>query len=185
MRSRVGFYYIAAIAMLVLCFAMWKITDSPMGLIFHAIREDEVAARASGINTLRYKLLAFALGGLFAGVAGGLYTHFIRIAGPSTLELSLSFLAIIWTIFGGLATIYGPVTGVFVLYPLTEALGLFAEINEYRLLAFAVIVLLLLLFMPEGVTTWVRDKVETECQRCKNRNVATRSECRICHAELG
>lgn len=160
---------------------MWKITDSKTGIIFHAIREDEVAARASGINTTRYKLLAFCLSGLFAGIAGGLYVHFIRIAGPSTLELMLSFQAIIWAIFGGIATIYGPIAGVFILYPLMEFLRVMPEI---RMLLFAIIVMLVLLFMPEGLTTWVRDRIEKECPRCKVRNIATRKSCRVCEAAL-
>src|SRR5581483_1986795 len=123
-------YYAAVILMLVLCFAMWKIGDSNTGLIFHAIREDEVAARASGINTKRYKLLAFGLSGLFAGIAGAFFAHFIRIAGPSTLEVALSFQAVIWGIFGGVATIYGPVVAVFILYPLTEAVAVFPALQE-------------------------------------------------------
>lgn len=184
-RSRVGYYYIAASSMLMLCFAMWKIGDSHTGLILHAIREDEVAARASGINTMRYRLLAFALSALFAGFAGALFAHFIRITGPSTLEVALSFQAVIWGIFGGVATIYGPVAGVFVLYPLTEALSLFGKISEYRLLLFAIIVLLVLLVMPEGLTPWVRDKIETRCPRCKVRNVVTRTACRLCESTLG
>jgi branched-chain amino acid transport system permease protein len=62
-RSRVTNYYITVVLMLVLCTIMWKITDSNTGIIFHAIREDELAVRSSGINTTRYKLLAFCLSG--------------------------------------------------------------------------------------------------------------------------
>ena len=94
--------------MLVLCTVMWKITDSHTGIIFHAIREDELAVKASGINTTRYKLMAFCLSGFFAGISGGLYAHYMRIAGPSTLEVSMSFTVVIWAVFGGIATIYGP-----------------------------------------------------------------------------
>lgn len=88
--TRIHEYYIISILMLGLCTIMWKITDSNTGIIFHAIREDEIAVRASGVNTTRYKLLAFCLSGFFAGIAGGLYAHFMRIAGPSVLEISLS-----------------------------------------------------------------------------------------------
>jgi branched-chain amino acid transport system permease protein len=180
--SRVTEYYIAITLMISLGFIMWKITASKTGILFHAIREDEVAARASGINTTKYKLLAFCLSGLFAGIAGGLYVHFMRIAGPSTLELMLSFQAIIWAIFGGIATIYGPIAGVFIIYPLLE----FADfLPEWRMLFFAIVVMLALLFMPEGITTWVRDKIEKECPRCKLRNIATRKSCRVCRADLG
>ncbi len=185
-KSRVASYYIVIPSMIVLGFIMWKITDSKTGLIFHAIREDEVTARASGINTTRYKLLAFCLSGLFAGIGGGLYAHFVKAAGPSTLELLLSFQAIIWAVFGGIATIYGPIAGVLILYPLTEfvLITYLSVPSELRLLIFAFIVLLVLLFMPQGLITWLRDKTEKICPRCKLQNVAWRKKCRVCTAEL-
>ncbi len=184
-RSRVTSYYVIAIAMLALVFALWGIARSRFGLVLHAIRDDEVAVRASGIDTVRYKLAIFAVSAAVAGLAGGLYAHFLRGAGPSTLEVALSFQVVIWGIFGGLATIYGPVTAVFVLYPLTEWLGSFRAFGQLRLLVFAVIVLLVLLFMPRGLTPWVRDRIETACPRCKQRNVAWRAACRLCQASLG
>ncbi len=179
--SRMGDYYLTVVLMIGLCTIMWKITDSNTGIIFHAIREDEVAVRASGINTTRYKLLAFSLSGFFAGISGGLYAHFMRIAGPSNLEVSMSFTVVIWAIFGGVVTIYGPVGAVFILFPLLEFLRFWPE---YRILMFAVVVLLTLLYMPEGLFPWIRSKIETECPRCKIRNVATRKTCRVCMAEL-
>jgi branched-chain amino acid transport system permease protein len=180
-RSRITNYYISVVLMLVLCTIMWKITDSNTGIIFHAIREDELAVRSSGINTTRYKLLAFCLSGFFAGIAGGLYAHFMRIAGPSTLEVSMSFQVVIWAVFGGIVTIYGPIGAVFILYPLLE---FFRFWPEYRTLMFAIVILLILLYMPEGLLPWIRDKIETECPRCKIRNIATRKTCRICSAEI-
>jgi branched-chain amino acid transport system permease protein len=180
-NTRVGDYYVAVLIMLGLCFLMWKITDSNTGIIFHAIREDEIAVRAAGINTTRYKLLAFSLSGFFAGIAGGLYAHFMRIAGPSTLEVSLSFTVVIWAIFGGVVTIYGPVGAVFLLFPLLEFLRI---VQDYRTLLFACVVLVILLFMPDGLFPWVREKIEKECPRCKVRNIATRHTCRICTASL-
>lgn len=180
-NSLIGGYYLHVIIMLILCFTMWKITDSNTGIIFHAIREDELAVKAAGINTTRYKLLAFSLSGFFAGIAGGLYAHYMRIAGPSTLEVSMSFNVVIWAIFGGVATIYGPIAAVFILFPLLEFVRLWPE---YRILIFAFVVMLILLYMPEGLITWVRDKMEKECPRCKIRNVATRKTCRVCTAQL-
>ncbi len=179
--SKVTDYYITTILMLGLCSLMWKITDSNSGIIFHAIREDEIAVRAAGINTTRYKLLAFCLSGFFAGISGGLYAHFMRIVGPSTLEVSMSFQVVIWAVFGGIVTIYGPVGAVFILVPLLE---FFRFWPQGRMLMFAVVVLLILLYMPQGLLPWLRDKVEKECPRCKIRNVATRSTCRICAASL-
>jgi branched-chain amino acid transport system permease protein len=180
-RSRVAQYYISVVVMVVMVVAMWKITDSNIGIIFHAIREDEVAVRASGINTTRYKLMAFCLSGFFAGIAGGLYAHFMRIAGPSTLEVSMSFQVVIWSVFGGVVTIWGPVGAVFILFPLLEFFRFWPEL---RMLMFAVVILLILRFMPQGLLPWLRDKIENECPRCKIRNVATRKTCRICAASM-
>jgi branched-chain amino acid transport system permease protein len=185
-ESRTTDYYIVLLVMFASVFIMWKLTDAKSalvrtGIILHAIREDEIAARATGINTIRYKLLAFIIGGFFAGIAGGLYAHFMKIAGPSTLDMMLSFQAIIWTVFGGIVSIYGAVVGVYVLYPLMEILRV---IPELRFLIFAAIVIAILLFMPEGVAVWIRDKLERSCPRCKLSNAAWRSECRACGAEL-
>ena len=183
--SRTIDYYIAVTLMIGLGFVMWKITASNTGIIFHAIREDEVAARASGVNTTRYKLLAFCLSGFFAGIAGGLYVHYMKVAGPSTLELLLSFQVVIWAIFGGIATIYGPIAGVFILYIPLTLLESVPVVSEIRMLLIAIIVVLVMLFMPEGLTTWVRDKIEKVCPRCKIRNIGTRKSCRVCRADLG
>jgi len=185
-ESKTVDFYVSALVMIVSVFIMWKLTDARSslvrtGLIFHAIREDEIAARASGINTIRYKLLAFAVGAFFAGIAGGFYAHFMRIAGPSTLELALSFQAIIWTVFGGIVSIYGPFVGVYLLYPLMEFLRV---VPEVRYIIFAGIVILILLFMPEGIAVWIRDKIERQCPRCKLSNVAWRRTCRACSASL-
>jgi len=184
MVTPTGNYYVAALSMLVIVVALWLLADSKFGLVLHAIRDDEVAARASGINTLRYKMTVFAIAAAAAGFAGALFAHYLRVAGPSTLEVALSFQVVIWGIFGGVATIYGPVAAVFILYPLTEYLGSFPGVGELRLLIFAVIVLLVLLFMPRGLAPWVRDKIETQCPRCKQRNAAWKKICRLCGATL-
>jgi len=185
-ESRTVDYYVSVLVMLVSVFIMWKLTDAKSalvrtGIILHAIREDEIAARASGINTIRYKLFAFAVGGFFAGISGAFFAHFMRIAGPSTLDLTLSFQAIIWTVFGGIVSIYGAVVGVYILYPLMELLRV---VSEWRMLIFAAIVVLILLFMPEGIAVWIRDKIERECPRCKLTNVWWRRTCRACSASL-
>ncbi len=179
--SRLSEYYLVLAVMLISTLAMWKIATSKTGLIFQAIREDEIVVRASGINTSFYKLLAFTLSGLFAGLAGGMYAHYMRVVGPSTLELIMSLQIVVWTIFGGIATIYGPVVGVFILFPLMEYLRV---VPEWRMLIFASVVVLVLRLMPEGISNWVQDLLERECRRCKERNSVTRGRCRVCGTEL-
>ena len=172
-----GNYYVAAISMLAIVFGLW------------AARRLEVRHRAArdprrrgGGARLGHQHAALQDGGVrasrraAAGFAGALFAHYLRVAGPSTLEVALSFQVVIWGIFGGVATIYGPVAAVFILYPLTEWLGSFKAFGELRLLIFAVIVLLVLLFMPRGLAPWVRDKIETQCPRCKQRNAFWRKD---------
>jgi branched-chain amino acid transport system permease protein len=185
--SRFGQYYIVAIVMTVSVLIMWKLTDASSkfvrtGLIFHAIREDEIAARATGINTINYKILAFAISGFFAGIAGGLYAGVQRIAAPETLSMTMSFQVIIFVIFGGIVSIYGAVAGAFILFPLGQLLQ--QTTGQYQYLALAVIVILILLFMPQGIAVFMRDKIQRECPRCKLPNVAWRKECRACGATL-
>jgi len=186
-QSRVVEYYVVLIVMSVSVLIMWKLTDAGSryirtGLIFHAIREDEIAARATGINTINYKMLAFAIGGFFAGIAGGLYAHIQMIAAPECLTLTMSFQVIIWVIFGGIVSIYGPVAGVYTLFPLLEFLR--GIVGKYNYLILAIVVILVLLFMPQGIAVWIRDKIERECPRCKLTNAAWRKECRACGASL-
>lgn len=182
-------YYVVLIVMIVSVSAMYIFTDAESsnirtGIILHAIREDEITARTSGIDTLKYKLLAFAVSGFFAGIAGGLYAHYLKIAGPSTLALFISFQAILWTVFGGIRTIYGAVAGVYLLFILVEVLRISLIGDQIRYIVFSLILILTLLFMPEGVTTWVRDKIEIKCQRCKISNAFTRKSCRACRTPL-
>ena len=187
--SRTLDYYIVVLVMMGSLLLMLKLTDATSkiirtGVILHAIREDEITARASGIHTTRYKLLAFASSGFFAGIAGGIYAHYMRIAGPSTLDLFFSFEAIIWTIFGGMTTIYGAVVGVFILHPLVEFVRLYEWGGQFRYILLALILVITLLFMPEGIGVWVRDKIEIKCPRCKLINITIRRSCRACGAGL-
>jgi branched-chain amino acid transport system permease protein len=187
--SPINSYYICLVVMTVSVLIMWKLTDAGSkyvrtGLIFHAIREDEIAARATGTNTIRYKILAFIIAGFFAGLAGAMFAHFRTMASPDYLSTTTSFLAIIWVVFGGIVSIYGAVVGVYTLYVLVDLLLRVSPVYPYKTFVMTVLIILILLFMPEGVAVWIRDKIERECPRCKLSNVAWRKECRACGASL-
>ena len=163
-------YHFCLVMMLISVGIMWKLTDTRSrlirtGIIFCAIREDEISARTTGINTVKYKILAFALSGFFAGISGGLYAHTMKVVGPTTLEFIFSIYPLIWTIFGGPGTIYGPVIGAYLLYFLSTQL--LVIVPEIRMALFTAIIIVMILFMPEGITRWVRDKLEIRCPRCK------------------
>jgi branched-chain amino acid transport system permease protein len=104
------------------------------------------------------------------------------IAAPECLTMTMSFQVIIWVIFGGIVSIYGPVAGVYTLFPLLEFLR--GIVGKYNYLILAIVVILVLLFMPQGIAVWIRDKIERECPRCKLTNAAWRREFRACGASL-
>lgn len=180
-------YYFCLVVMLICVGIMGKLIDTKSrmirtGIIFRALSEDEISARTTGINTIKYKILAFALSGFFAGIAGGLYAHTMKVVGPSTLEFLFSIYPLIWTIFGGSGTIYGPVVGAYLLYFLSmQLLVIFPEI---RMTLFTAIIIGMILFMPEGITQWLRDKIEMRCPRCKVINGVRHKFCRVCQAPL-
>lgn len=187
--SSLTIFYIILIIMILSLVVMWKLTDTKSriirtGVIFAAIREDEVSARASGINTSLYRTLGFCFSGFFAGLAGALYAHVMRIAGPSTLEMALSFDVILWAIFGGFTTIYGAMIGTFILYPALELIRLHPIGEEFRIVFKALLLILVITFMPHGITRWIRDHIEEDCPRCKTINLRTRKRCRACRAPM-
>ena len=184
--SRLSSYYVCLVVALASILAMWKLSDGKSkivrtGLILQAIREDEIAARTLAINTIAFKIVVFSVSGFFAGIAGGLYAHTMRVVGTSTLELGNSLQPILWTLFGGICSIHGPILGTVFLYPLTEFLRI---IPKFRLLIFALVMVFIVLFMPEGLGVWIRNKLEKECPRCKLVNASWRRHCRACGAPI-
>lgn len=150
-------YYIVYFSLILSAILMWQIVRSRKSLAFYLLAENELLARLSGINVSKYKIMAFCISGMFAGFAGGLYAHFVKVVGPSLYAFSMSFNPIIWSLLGGAATIYGPILGTIMLNPLTAIskyyIGEFAEYLPYFLLV-------LLVFKPRGIAVWIKRMLE-------------------------
>ena len=110
-----------------------RLQHSRTGRAWLAIREDETVARASGVNTVKYKLLALAIGAAFAGLAGGIYASRNQFTGPDEHALMASINVLSLIIVGGMGNIPGTILGAFALKGLPEILREFAN---FRLLAF-------------------------------------------------
>ena len=113
-----------------------------------AIREDEIAAEASGINTTYYKLLAFVVAAFFAGVAGGIYAHYIGVLDPSKFDFNYSVEILIMVVLGGMGSITGSVCSATVLTLLPEMLRSFAD---KRMLIYSLVLIIVMLFKPTGL----------------------------------
>ena len=125
-----------------------RLLHSHLGRTWRAIREDDVAARAYGIRPNRYKAMAFAFGGLAAGVAGAIAAHQYSYINYQTFDSQVSILALTMVILGGLGNVIGAIAGAAALIGLPE---LFRFAAEYRMLVYGIVLLLLVRFRPQGL----------------------------------
>jgi len=151
------FLYLIIIGCFLATFATQRLRDSSIGRAWMAIREDEDVARAMGINTIRYKLLAFATGAAFAGLGGAIFASRQTAIFPLdfTLFVSINVLCII--ILGGMGSIPGVIVGSLFLMGLPELLR---EVQEYRLLAYGALLVVMMIVRPEGLWPAARRRVE-------------------------
>jgi branched-chain amino acid transport system permease protein len=130
--------------------AIWYIMKSRIGLAFLAIRENELEARASGVDPVRYRLLAFAMSAYLAGVAGALEIHHIGYITPEIFGVDLSFWPVTYVIFGGLGTLAGPIIGTIALTVIWEGLKM-AGLTFARYVIVGLLLILVIIFLPKGL----------------------------------
>lgn len=168
-QQRIAEYYLTLVMLFVSSVILYKVAHSKTGIVLLSILDDEVASKACGINVTKYKLIAFAISGLFGSLAGCLQVHILRVASPPMFALTLSFTAIVVTFLGGIGTIYGPLVGAYIYYVLDKYVltslipKLFAVppwFDYARLLIFASIVLVIVIKWPRGVARFATDKLE-------------------------
>ncbi|MCL2492304.1 MAG: branched-chain amino acid ABC transporter permease [Coriobacteriia bacterium] len=124
-----------------------------------AIREDEVAAEAMGINSTKYKIIAFALGAFFAGIAGGLYASYFYFIAPGKFNFLTSINVLVIVVLGGLGSLSGSVIAAVILTVLTTMLRGFTGVNN---IIYAILLIAMMLFRPKGLmgTIEVTDLLE-------------------------
>lgn len=123
-------------------------TNSRHGRACISIREDEIAADAMGINTTYYKVLAFAIGSFFAGIAGGLYAHNFYIIQPATFGFLKSFDILIFVVLGGLGSLSGAVISAILL---TLVSAFLQEYPETRMIMYSLVLVIVMLYRPQGL----------------------------------
>ncbi len=129
-------------------FVIVALIRSRHGRAILSIREDEIAAEASGIPTTYYKVLGFALSAVFAGIAGGLYAHYLCILDPGTFDFMRSIEILVMVVLGGLGSIIGSVVSAIVLTLLPELLRGF---EDYRMVIYSLVLVLVMIFKPSGL----------------------------------
>jgi branched-chain amino acid transport system permease protein len=142
------FYYVVLIGCLLAAFVSWRLRDSRLGRQWMALREDEDVAEAMGINLVKTKLMAFAIGAAFSGLSGAIFASKLTSIFPHSFGLLVSINVLCLIIIGGMGSLPGVVVGALALVGLPELLREFAE---YRLLAYGAILIVMMLAKPEGL----------------------------------
>src|SRR5437899_12924328 len=156
------FYVVLALGLLVAALLIsLKVENSRFGMSLVAIKQNEPAAEAAGINTWRWKMLALMLSGALAAIAGGLYGVVLLVVTPETVfGMLVSAQALILALFGGVGSLWGPVIGALVLVPLAEKLN--AELGDVRPgiegVVDGVAIIMIILWAPEGIYWRVLDR---------------------------
>lgn len=127
---------------------VYAFINSRHGRAVKSIREDEIAAEASGINTTYYKMLAFVMSAFLAGIAGGLFAHHNQVLVPTKFDFNYSVEILIMVVLGGMGSTSGAVIAAVVLTILPEALRSF---SDYRMLLYSAILICMMLFKPSGL----------------------------------
>jgi len=146
-QTKVPYYYFTLVVLIICLTVIQRLTQSRIGRAFTAIRESELLAQSTGVDPMRYKLFAFAINSLFAGIVGSIYAHYFHFIGPQDFTFWQSVEYIVFVIVGGVETIGGPVLGSIFLTFLPEFLRVAVE---FQVVIYGLALILVILFMPKG-----------------------------------
>ncbi|MBA4394307.1 MAG: branched-chain amino acid ABC transporter permease [Desulfobacca sp.] len=141
-------YYLVLVVVALSFLLLRRMVQSPLGKVFIAIRENEDRARLIGYNVKRYKLLAFVIAGGLSGVAGGLYGITLKYASANFLHWGISGHAVVYTIVGGMGTLFGPVIGTGIIMTLEHYLVNYLQGTD---LVIGIVLVFMVLVAPKGL----------------------------------
>lgn len=178
------FYYAFLALLVAVVLVSMKVRGSKLGLGLLSIHDDEDKTTGLGIRTAAYKMIAFVLASFFTGIAGGLYGFYISYLNPGAMfDIVMSILMVLAALLGGRGTVWGPVLGAFIIEPLAEVTATSmggANSGAIRLLLFAGVLILVVLFLPRGVLPtirgWMSRASDTERLRAARAFLPRRSE---------
>ncbi len=146
-------YYLMVIFVIITIFFVNRLQDSRLGRAWIALREDEIACQAMGIDKMKTKLIAFSLGAFWAGIIGVVFAAKTTFINPASFTFLESAIILSIVVLGGMGSIVGVIIGALVLILLPEYLR---ALSEYRMLAFGAILVAMMVFRPQGLISNVR-----------------------------
>jgi branched-chain amino acid transport system permease protein len=151
----VNYYYLCLVVVAISLVILYRIERSRIGLTFHAIHWQDKLAQSVGVDTFRYRMLAFVISSFFAGLAGALYAHYVGTVNPNRFGVEEMVYILIWAIVGGTATFYGPILGVVALTVLNEVVLRALDVDQMRPMFYGAILIVSILFLPNGLESLV------------------------------
>ncbi len=151
----VNYYYLCLVVVSVSLFILYRLEQSRIGLTFHAVHWKDQLAESVGVNTWRYRTIAFVVASFFAGLSGALLAHYIGTVNPNRFDVEQMVFVLIWAIVGGTATIYGPILGVVVLTIINEVVLRELGFDQSRPLLYGAILIASIMFLPQGLESLV------------------------------
>ncbi len=158
-RNSQPFYFLVLGFCLVAVYFSWRLADSRVGRAWNAMREDEQVAEAVGVSTVRYKLLAFAMGGAVGSLGGALFAIQVGSLNDASFTILVSITALAVVILGGMGSIPGVVVGALVLIGIP---GVLSEFAQYRLLLYGAVLMAIMILRPQGLIPNIRRSRELE-----------------------
>ena len=151
------YYFTFLVLTAVVLLLLRALIDSPLGYFMRAIKDDELRAKSLGIDTTRVKVAVFAISSAIAGLAGGVYGHYIVLLSPQMIDFSEMAKIVVMVVIGGFGSFLGPVVGA---APVQVVLTYLQKYGEWNLAVFALVVIVLMRFSMEGIaallTPWWR-----------------------------
>jgi branched-chain amino acid transport system permease protein len=148
-----SFFALATLLMYAVLLGMNRLTRSRFGRALIAVRENELAALASGIDPTRYKVQAFVIGTFCAGISGALFAHYMAYISPENFTFVLSVEMVTMVVIGGLGSMLGGIIGAFVVIGMPEYLR---WLTDYRLVVYGSLLIVFMLFLPGGLMDLLR-----------------------------
>ncbi|MGI6484781.1 MAG: branched-chain amino acid ABC transporter permease [Tepidanaerobacteraceae bacterium] len=144
--------YTVIVILILVIFSLNRIMRSRIGKSFIAIREDELAAEAMGINTTKFKILSFTIGAFYAGIAGCLFAFLFRYINPTNFGFMKSIEILCMVVLGGMGNTYGAILGAFIITVLPEFLrSVSPVISQYRMVLYGLLLVIVMIVRPQGI----------------------------------
>ncbi|MBD7912566.1 branched-chain amino acid ABC transporter permease [Clostridium cibarium] len=141
-------FTLAFLFMVIAIIVIYNIIHSSQGRAMLSVRENEIAAESMGINAFKYKMIAFIVGAFFAGMAGGLYSHYMGYIQPVSFDFNQSINYLTFVVFGGMGSLSGSVIATVMLTFLPELLR---SLGDFRMLIYPLSLIILMIFRPQGL----------------------------------